>query len=171
MPELKRVNYFYGRLLTAEDFQAEQDYHRSRARRHNRFLHGIGVVSGLQVSVENSNAGSTIVVEPGFAIDPAGNELELDERRKIPIMAPCAAFQVRIRYVERFSDPGPAVDEDNSSGAQPKWIVETCEVVLLPEPCPMDPANPAGSGVALARVVRRGPRWKMDRRFKILHTL
>jgi len=47
MPTLRRVNYFAGRLLTAEDFRAEQEYHREKSRRHNRRLHGSGVASGL----------------------------------------------------------------------------------------------------------------------------
>lgn len=52
LPELKRLNYFYGQMLGARDFQAEQDYVRDKLRLHNRCLHGHGVVCGLPVTPE-----------------------------------------------------------------------------------------------------------------------
>ena len=39
----QRSRYFEGKLLTAEDFEREQDYHRAALRRHNLGLHGWGV--------------------------------------------------------------------------------------------------------------------------------
>ena len=49
---LKRPRFFAGQLLDAATLQAEQDYHRDKLRRHNRILHGFGIVSGLGVYVE-----------------------------------------------------------------------------------------------------------------------
>ena len=67
---LKRNNFFAGRLLTAEDFQAEQQYLREKQRLHNRFLLGFGVVAGLEVSIDRSAKSETVVrVAPGLAID------------------------------------------------------------------------------------------------------
>jgi hypothetical protein len=53
-------------LLTADDLQREQDYHRDKARLHNRFLHGWGVVAGLTVSVdqEKKKRGQTPLSAP-----------------------------------------------------------------------------------------------------------
>jgi len=48
--EVRRVHYFTGKLLTAEDLAAEQTYHVEKARRHNRTLHGAGVAQGLGVT-------------------------------------------------------------------------------------------------------------------------
>jgi hypothetical protein len=45
--QLKRVKYHHGMLLSAKDLTAEQEYFLERQRRHNRYLHGWGVVSGL----------------------------------------------------------------------------------------------------------------------------
>jgi len=73
---LERVNFFDGKLLAAEDLSLEQTYHLERHRRHNRYLHGWGVVSGLSVSVADN---TTITVQPGVAIDCAGNELVVGE--------------------------------------------------------------------------------------------
>ncbi len=77
MPTLRRVNYFAGRLLSADDFRAEQEYHREKSRLHNRRLHGSGVASGLTVSLAGGSSRPVIAVKPGVGIDPAGNELEL----------------------------------------------------------------------------------------------
>jgi hypothetical protein len=49
IPELRRLKYFYGQLLSAEDFRTEQDFFREKLKLHNRCLHGYGVVCGLLV--------------------------------------------------------------------------------------------------------------------------
>lgn len=49
VPEFERLNYFYGQMLGAHDFQAEQAYFREKLKLHNRCLHGYGVVCGLEV--------------------------------------------------------------------------------------------------------------------------
>ncbi len=49
LPELVRMNYFHGQLLTARDFRTEQDYVREKLKLLNRCLHGYGVLCGLAV--------------------------------------------------------------------------------------------------------------------------
>ncbi len=49
VPEFERLNYFYGQMLGAHDFQVEQAYFREKLKLHNRCLHGYGVVCGLEV--------------------------------------------------------------------------------------------------------------------------
>ncbi len=79
----KRPRFFDRQLLSAADLKLEQEYHREKSKLHNRSLHGFGIVSGLKVNV---NAGQ-IVVEPGLALDCAGNELIVNEREAILISA------------------------------------------------------------------------------------
>lgn len=71
----RRVNFVFGQLLSAEDLQAEQDYHRSMRYLQNR-LHGSGVVHGLDVEVD---AASGLHVRPGIAIDALGRELVMTD--------------------------------------------------------------------------------------------
>ena len=71
---MKRPNFFAGQILTATDLMAEQEYILERLRRHNRFLHGYGVVCGLWVRCADESEGE-ITIEPGYAIDPCGNEI------------------------------------------------------------------------------------------------
>jgi hypothetical protein len=47
--EFLRLKYFYGQMLSAQDFQTEQDFFREKLRLHNRCLHGYGVVCGFRV--------------------------------------------------------------------------------------------------------------------------
>lgn len=72
----ERNRYFYGKLLSVEDFETEQKYFNDKRRTINRFLFGSGVVCGLNVvEVDDEN----ISVERGFALDFAGREIVLDE--------------------------------------------------------------------------------------------
>ena len=76
---LKRPNFFSGKLLTAEDLSQEQEYVLDKFKRHNRTLHGFGIISGLKVS---ARAGQ-ITVAPGIALDCEGNELVVDSAQSL----------------------------------------------------------------------------------------
>ena len=49
LPELRRLRYFHGQMLSALDFQREQDYFREKLKLRNRCLHGFGVACGLEI--------------------------------------------------------------------------------------------------------------------------
>ena len=68
---IKRTRLFNGILLTAADFRTEQTYHRPIRRVSNRFLHGYGIVCGLEV---HDNASDTINSTSGLE----GNETNID---------------------------------------------------------------------------------------------
>lgn len=68
----ERNRYFYGKLLSVDDFEAEQRYMNDKRRMLNRFLYGTGVVCGMQV-VEIDDV--TISLEMGFALDFSGREI------------------------------------------------------------------------------------------------
>ena len=68
-----RPNYVTGVLLSADDLDEEQRYHREMHRLHGRSLHGEGTVWGLEV--RGSEESSEIVIEPGLAIDAFGREI------------------------------------------------------------------------------------------------
>lgn len=68
---VRRPHYFFGQLITPEDLQLEQDYHRDMRHLQNRRL-GSGIVDGLRVTADSEGA---VTVTPGFAIDRHGREL------------------------------------------------------------------------------------------------
>ena len=76
MLTLERVKYFPRQLLTADDMTADQDYFRAKQRRHNRYLHGWGVVCGLQVTVApGPNKPWQVQIGSGYALGPFGDEI------------------------------------------------------------------------------------------------
>ena len=93
-----RLNFFAGQRLDAESLRAEQEYFRGKLRRHNRELHGWGIVRGLGVIVEASanDPGGRVRVEPGYALDPRGNEIIVrDEVRLGPAEGPPVSLRLR----------------------------------------------------------------------------
>ncbi len=122
----KRPNCFSGRLLTSEDFELEQRYFREKFKLHNRSLHGFGIVSGLNVTVDSGK----IVIEPGLALDCEGNELVIDARQSIVAPASCdsGATYLTVRFVERGADFVPG-----GAGEQPAAIVESFELGFATE--------------------------------------
>lgn len=75
---LERLRYFQRQLLTADDMRLEQEYFREKQRRHNRFLHGVGVVCGLIAQPDAGTGPLAIVVCPGYALGPWGDEIYVD---------------------------------------------------------------------------------------------
>lgn len=71
----ERNKYFYGKLLSVEDFNLEQKYMNDKRRMMNRFLFGYGVVAGLYVLPVDER---TISIESGYALDSLGRELVVD---------------------------------------------------------------------------------------------
>ncbi|GKS69030.1 hypothetical protein W03_10340 [Nitrosomonas sp. PY1] len=73
--DIKRLNYFTGQFLEAQDFQDEQKYHIEMRRRLNRLLYSPGAVeNGFEVEKIGDKR---IRINAGFAIDALGQELFL----------------------------------------------------------------------------------------------
>ncbi len=87
--------YYARQLITSDDLTLEQEYFRSKVRLHNRMLHGWGVVCGALVCLVPGKKGEgyepwQVIVKPGYALDPCGNEINIDCAR---------TFDVRTRGV------------------------------------------------------------------------
>lgn len=74
-----RVAYATGVMLSADDFAAEQLYHRGRLARALGYLAGHGTAAGLEVVVDPPAAGGTerLHVRPGVAVDRLGRLVEV----------------------------------------------------------------------------------------------
>jgi hypothetical protein len=92
----ERVRFFHGMLLTEQDFQTEQEYHRNKLRMHNRCLHGCGVACGLEVNLRRN----FVYIKPGMALDCHGNEIVVSEPVKISLPARKRSFFLTISYTE-----------------------------------------------------------------------
>lgn len=135
---LKRLRFFTGQLLTAESFELEQKYFREKLKRHNRALHGFGIVSGLKVIVD---AGQ-IIVEPGLALDCQGNELVIGTAVVVsPVTCGWPSAYVQVGFAEEYTDLVPAASLADSTLTEAfqndvkeaSTITESCELVVARE--------------------------------------
>jgi hypothetical protein len=86
--------YYPRQLITPDDLTLEQNYFRDRMRRHNRLLHGWGVVCGALVCpVPNPHPEKSsdlylpwlVQVERGYVLGPYGDEIVLDCTRTVDV--------------------------------------------------------------------------------------
>jgi hypothetical protein len=161
-PGIERPLYFQGLVLTARDFVDEQNYFRQKLRRHNRLLHGWGVVCGLRVTPAKD--GCAVIVSPGYALDPCGDEILVEEEvpLRLPIqghdvvdelsrspveeaVCPDGAWYVAIRYAEIPTQFVPVLGEPGeTNGMQPSRVRETYELCALATSPALPPNSVAG---------------------------
>lgn len=119
----ERNRYYYGKLLTEQDFNQEQKYGNDKRRFINRFLFGTGVAAGLRVVAVGEKS---ISVEAGMALDFSGREIlvhtpvnrnlsmidgfDSAENKKKDYLYLC------IEYDEKAASPSLNVTEDPALG-------------------------------------------------------
>ena len=107
--DIERLNYYEGEYLGAEDFQAEQVYHRDMRRRHNLGPHTWGIVTGLELAQAASggtvggNVAVDVYLQPGMAVDGFGREIVL-----------LSQTQLTQEMLAAFYNPDP--------NASPQWV-------------------------------------------------
>jgi hypothetical protein len=133
----ERVRFFPGQILSAADFEAEQAYHRRRLRDHNRFLHGWGVVAGLEVQPGGDGSPpATVEVAPGFALSPQGDQIRVDEPIPLHVVTgggEKARAHVAIRHAECPTRPVPAADGEGDEHSRMRDGFELTCLQALPE--------------------------------------
>jgi hypothetical protein len=149
----KRPSYFGGQLLDAATFESEQNYFREKLRLHNRRLHGVGIVSGLGVSISpaDDENGSRIIVEPGYAIDPRGEELALPDGATLALPAGDDEAFVTLRYWEHPCAESSTSESDNPCSP---CVEEVCVIGVRSKVPP--------SALAVARLLRLDKCWTVD---------
>jgi hypothetical protein len=153
---LTRPHFFAGQLLDAATLQAEQDYHREKLRRHNRALHGFGIVSGLGVHVEPTSdpGGGRIIVDPGYAIDGCGEEIAVCAGATLATPSDGNEAFVSLRFWEHPSllDPPWAGGEPRVTRVEEACVIGFAQAVSPP-------------ALALAHLIRANGGWSVDPAF------
>lgn len=108
IPKFVRPRYFEGMILSAEDFQTEQEYHCNKRRMHNRCLHGTRVACGLEVDLRRN----MVSIQPGMALDCQGNEIVVSEPVRISLPPRKRRFYLTLAYAETASHPMPGFSLD-----------------------------------------------------------
>jgi hypothetical protein len=100
---LERTRFYPRQLIGPDELTQDQVWIRDKARRHNRLLHGWGVVCGCDVRPAVDRDGRpepwTVIVGPGDVLGPYGDEIVVD--RETP-------FDVRGASTSGFDCPPPA---------------------------------------------------------------
>ncbi|MBZ5537086.1 MAG: hypothetical protein LAO31_14120 [Acidobacteriia bacterium] len=174
MNPLKRVRYFTGQLLTTDDFVTEQDYFLEKHRRHNRHLHGYGVVCGLEISTDGV---TTINITPGMAIDCRGQEITVSGPVESRLPEAGDIAYLTLRYVEKETGPVPAAGgpvSEEQDAMQNTRIEEGFEIAFeSADPCAghtwerthrRSCGNP--HGITIAKLKRSRGKWKIEGQFK-----
>jgi hypothetical protein len=186
-PVTKRTRYFDGQLLAASDLAQDQLYFREKARRHNRMLHGWGVVCGLDVGGRPGT--SDVVVAPGYAIDATGEEILIErevtfdlckEDRDGNAVSPCSdaaddpsrgavqvdrtpdqPLYVAVGYAECYESPVPLAAGGSEGTTELSRVRESYAVKVLTE-LPATYSLPTAS-VRARRLGRAKPERQMSR--------
>jgi hypothetical protein len=155
---IERLRYFPRQLLTADDMRAEQEYTREIKRRHNRYLHGWGVVCGCTVEQITGAKGEQVRVCPGYVVGPQGDEICINDCVDVDLKTgahdqPCSVrlpcppigempaardgnvtVYVAVRYAECFSRPvrvHPAGCGCDETGCEYSRVRESFEIKVL----------------------------------------
>jgi hypothetical protein len=81
----ERTRYYPRQLVGAADLTQDQLYFREKSRRHNRMLHGWGIVCGARV--RKSATPGSVEIEPGYLLGPYGDEIMIDDLITVDLTA------------------------------------------------------------------------------------
>lgn len=174
---LKRSRFFDGRLLTPADLEREQQYVREKLKRHNRSLHGFGIVSGLKVTI---SAGQ-IIVAPGLALDCEGNELLVKTAQNVvprPAVSDAPASTVwqtaylNVRFVEELVES--ASDSEAEQAGNATVLIESFTLEVARENCNRGHRHLRARWLAcgqphaltIAKLRHRSQGWSVDRGYR-----
>jgi len=160
----ERPRYYARQLVTPDDLTLEQNYFRAKLRRHNRYLHGWGVVCGAEVVAAQKPW--MVIVKQGYVLGPYGDEMFIprdvciDVRTKCtpasPVDDECVEVQpeppqagerhfIAVRYVENKTrlirvPLGGCGCEDNS--CEYSRFADGYEICVIDGDCPPSHQNP-----------------------------
>lgn len=136
------INYHFGMLLGVDDFRTEQGFHVGRLRRHQRALHGYGVVYGYAVTFDAIHA--ELKVGAGYAVDAHGRDLALEATQCVGL----PAWWLKHRDDDEFADVG---NQDNATfNADVVLCYSTC--LSRPVPAIADACSNTTSDIAYSRI-------------------
>lgn len=165
---LQRVHFFSRQLLTADDLITDRDYFLEKLRRHNRFLHGWGVVYGLAVAAAPTAAKPWQVrIGSGCALGPYGDEIFVGGAVYFDLAACLAGAEtggtayVAIRYAECLAIPIQGAISSCGSDEDPcqySRILDSFQIQCLSQlpPAPK-PAPPTLCQIVVGRILAPCP--------------
>ena len=127
IPGPKRVNYFHGLLLSADELQKEQDYFINKLRQHNRAIFNPGIIKGLTLEC----TGQLVSVSSGFAMDSSGRLIELSTSYNFNLPEKNGSWEIILELIEEKCDPCPYIgpaSNDNENEFEESSIQEITKI-------------------------------------------
>lgn len=119
---LERPRFFAGQLISEAELNSEIDYMLAKQRLHNRYLHGVGTVCGLEVVC--SNCDGQVIVKPGYAIDPCGNDIIVCTEQRFDLLkAIKACCDSRKKKCKTDCDPYLPAGDPGCTGLEQHWCI------------------------------------------------
>ena len=122
---LCRPRFFAGQLVTDADFRRLDSYLVGKDRLHNKFLHGTGVVCGLEVVCDP--CADTVTVRPGYALGPCGEDIVVCSATSVDVATMIRAD--RRAHARAACPPGsnPYTSTPNDCDAlEQRWVLGIC---------------------------------------------
>jgi len=123
---LCRPRFFAGQLLTEEDLNRLDHYIVAKNRLHNRHLFGTGVVCGLDV-VCGTCDNHGVVVRPGYALSPCGNDIVVCRDEVVDICDLINRCRPRRDDCVQPGHSGPVpAEEHHAAQTEEEWVLAIC---------------------------------------------
>ncbi|MDX1747089.1 MAG: hypothetical protein R3324_14220, partial [Halobacteriales archaeon] len=136
--QFEKNQFFQGKLMTARDMQAEQEYHAERLHTITRFATGKGILYGAEVSgVEETETELRVTLEPGVVIDGYGRPIVIEYTTTKTLPLPSGEeLYLFLRYSETNleSVPVPEVRGASDEEFMANRTVETFELTYQESP-------------------------------------
>lgn len=130
----ERNNFFYGKLMDVGEFQKDYAYALQKRLLLNRFVVGSGVLFGLSISADSSNAGK-VLLQPGAALDALGREIVVAKELSLDPFQPTDdrgkavgdrltnndSVLIGLIYSEKRTDMVPKLVPDCSGAGKCDW--------------------------------------------------
>jgi|HubBroStandDraft_6_1064221.scaffolds.fasta_scaffold26076_2 hypothetical protein len=115
---LCRPRFFAGQLLTDDDLSLLNSYIVEKNKLHNRYLHGWGVVCGMEVTCNPCN--NRVTVKSGYALSPCGEDIIVCQDTLVDI---CALIQRCQKQTPSDCQPLALGADDPCSSGPEDWIL------------------------------------------------
>jgi hypothetical protein len=116
-----RPRFFDGQLITARDFRRLDQYLVDKSRLHNRYLHGVGVVCGLEVVCNPCD--DTVTVRTGYALGPCGEDIVVCSDARVDVASLIEDYR---RERVRADCPPYGQRPTDCEAARQKWVLGVC---------------------------------------------
>ncbi|HEX2094966.1 MAG TPA: hypothetical protein VHG28_21375 [Longimicrobiaceae bacterium] len=118
---LCRPRFFAGQLLTEQDLNRLDTYIREKNRLHNRYVHGWGVVCGLEVTCHDCE--NLVKVSSGYALSPCGDDVVVCEDATVDV---CSLIRRCDREARRPECEPPRPRDPGCEDIEETWVLSVC---------------------------------------------